>query len=435
MQAYQTHFQIFISGFTFGFAEFSINESARRTEIWRVGCRLKFIFFAIKIFLILLCAIVFSASNLSAQSAEAENKSNQNTEKPETDAADSTNKKSDEQTADQTANQNNSAKQFDDWTEYIIRRSDRQFDFKSIPAGMYSEHKFILSNPFQDVLHISGVSSSCACTSAFVLDGKDTLQTYDKTAIVARLRSVDNTFGQKSATITIRIDKPSVAEIQLNTYGHIRSDILFSPSELRFESVDSGAEKTRTLTVNYTGRNAAWKIIDIKSTNPHIESKIESTQVYPNQITSIVKVKLKSGAPDGEFMDRVILISNETESRRELPVVVRGRVGVTISVAPETVFFGYLKTGESSQIKSVLLKGTQPFKIKKLLCDNPAVQIAAEINQDLPAKQIHILPLRYTNPETGEGKPVNGKMEAIVKIETDLNNLTPTFKVLMESKE
>ncbi|MDR0391182.1 MAG: DUF1573 domain-containing protein [Planctomycetaceae bacterium] len=376
------------------------------------------------------------ASNLPAQSTQPNNKPNQNDES-ETVKSDSpdktastTNDKSDNKPAD-----DNNSKKPEDWTEYIIQKSDRNFDFKSIPLGMYSEHKFILSNPFQDTLHISSVSSSCTCTSAFILDGKDTLQTYDKTAIVARLRSVDHIVGLKNATITIQIDKPSFAEIQLNTHGQIRSDVLFSPSELRFESVESGTEKTRTLTVNYTGRNAAWRIIDVKSANPNIESKIESTQVYPNQIITTIKVTLKSGASDGEFADRIVLISNESENWRELPVIVRGRVGVTISVAPETVFFGYLKTGEVSQTKSVLLKGTQPFKITKFTCDNPAVQLAAEINPNSPAKQIHILPLRYTNPENGEGKPINGKMEATVKIETDLNNLTPTFKVLMESKD
>lgn len=325
-----------------------------------------------------------------------------------------------------------STKPLDDWTEHIIKKSERRFDFKSVPLGMYSEHKFILSNPFQEELRISGVSSSCSCTSAFILDGKDTLQTYDKTSIVVRFRSVDNSVGQKNATITIRLDKPSVSEIQLNTHGQIRSDILFTPTELRFETVDSGAEKTRTLTVNYFGKNAAWRIIDVKSNNNHIESKIESTQIFPDRIIVTIKTKLKSDMPDGEFIERLALITNEAEGRRELPVIASGRVGVTISIAPETVFFGYLKSGESSQMKSVLLKGTQPFKITKLLCDNPAVQSAIEINPDSPAKQIHILPLKYANPKDGDGKPINGKMEAIVKVETDLNNLAPTFKVLME---
>ncbi|MDR2643032.1 MAG: hypothetical protein LBC74_09580 [Planctomycetaceae bacterium] len=391
----------------------------------------------LKIFLILFFFIFFAVSNLSAQSVQAENKSNPKESLTiiSSNPSDKIASETDNKLSEKLDNAYNSEKPLEDWTEYIIKKSDRQFDFKSVPVGMYSEYKFILSNPFQEVLHIASVSSSCTCTSAFVLDGKDTLQTYDKTAIVARLRSVDNTFGQKNATITVRIDKPSVAEIQLNTHGQIRADILFSPSELRFESVDSGTEKTRTLTVNYYGKNAAWRIVDIKSTNPHIESKIESTQIYPNQIITTIKVTLKADAPDGEFTDRVVLISNEPENRRELPVVVRGRVGVTISVAPATVFFGYLKTGEASQTKSVLLKGTQPFKIKKITCDNPAIQVITEINSNSPSKQIQVLPLRYSNPATGEGKPINGKMEATVKIETDLNNLTPTFNVLMEIKD
>ncbi|MDR2169141.1 MAG: DUF1573 domain-containing protein [Planctomycetaceae bacterium] len=389
--------------------------------------RSRFNFLSIKILFIFLALVCFVVLIASAQSNDKLNQSAK-----DSDAVTTTPNKNDKNDKNDEPKLNQKSKQLEDWTEYIIKKSDRQFDFKSIPAGTNSEHRFILTNPFQDELHISGVSSSCACTSAFILDGKDTLQTYDKTAIVARLRSVDNTFGQKNATITIRIDKPSVAEIQLNTHANIRSDILFSPSALRFDAVDSGVEKSRTLTVNYTGRNAAWRIVDVKSANPHIAAQVTSTQVFPNQIIVTIKVTLKSEMPDGEFTDRLALISNDAEIRRELPVLVSGRVGVTISVAPETVFFGYLKSGEASPMKSVLLKGSQPFKIKKLICDNPAVKAVIELNQDLPAKQIHILPLRYDNPKTGEGKPVDGKMEATVKIETDLNNLTPTFKVLME---
>ncbi|MDR1478304.1 MAG: DUF1573 domain-containing protein [Planctomycetaceae bacterium] len=391
-----------------------------------------------KFLLILLC--VHFLCDLGLSFAQSENESNttssdsQNETTPQTDQTNNADKTADDDRKSmQLANADKFVKPTEDWTEHVISKSNRQFNFRSVPFGKFSEYKFILSNPFQEVLHIAEVSSSCSCTSAFVLDGKDTLQTYDKTAIVARLQSVDHSVGQKNATITIRIDKPLPAVIQLNTHAWIRSDISFSISELRFDSVESGEEKTRTLTVDYKGRNSAWRIVDAKCTNPHIEPQIEATQVYPNQITATIKVKLKSDMPNGEFTDRLVLISNESAEWRELPVVVRGRVGVTISVAPETVFFGYLKSGEASTTKSVLLKGSQPFKITKFICDNPAVQCVAELDANSPAKQIHLLPLRYTNPATGDGKPVNGKMEATVKIETDLNNLTPKFKVLMES--
>ncbi|MDR1923191.1 MAG: DUF1573 domain-containing protein [Planctomycetaceae bacterium] len=321
----------------------------------------------------------------------------------------------------------------DDLIERIIKKSDREFDFKSLAAGAYSEHKFVLTNPFKETLRIASVSSSCSCTVAFVQNNKTVLQTYEKAEVVVRLQSVDGKSGQRNSTITVTFDQPFSAEVQLNTRGEIRSDILIMPRDVRFENVDEGTSKTRTLSVTYSGRNAAWRIVDVKSTNPHITAKIESAQKYPNQITTAqIKILLDEKMPKGEFAEQIILISNDAEGRRELPVFVTGRVGVTISVAPETVFLGYLKAGEPSQTKSVLLKGTKPFKIKNLLCDNPAVITAFEIQPDTPPKQIYIIPLQYLNPETGDGSPKNGQMEAKIIIETDLPNTKPTVKLLME---
>ncbi|MDR2344987.1 MAG: DUF1573 domain-containing protein [Planctomycetaceae bacterium] len=394
------------------------------------GAILKMIFV-----LILLYAIICVDSKLLAQDSNELNRPNRSKDSivvsSDSSLPSEINSSKTESEILQTIDTNKSVEHLENLTELIIQQSDRQFDFKSIPLGMFSDHKFILTNPFQDELHISGVSSSCACTSVFLPDGKDTIQTYDKAAVVARLRSVDNTVGQKNATITVFIDKPLTAEIQLNTYGQIRPDISFKPTELRFETINSGMDKTRNLTVNYQGRNKGWRIVDIKSSNNNIVPVIESTQIYMNQTIVNIKTTVKSGMPDGEFTERIELITNETKSQRELPIVVSGRVGITISVAPEIVFFGYLKSGETSPVKSVLLKGTKPFKIKNFSCGDPAVQLVTEINTNSPAKQIHVLSLRYNNPENGESKPINEKIEATVKIETDLNDLTPTFKTLV----
>ena len=46
--------------------------------------------------------------------------------------------------------------------------------------------------------------------------------------------------GAKSATVTVTIDEPFYAEVQLKVNGYIRSDVVFNPGAVEFGSVETG---------------------------------------------------------------------------------------------------------------------------------------------------------------------------------------------------
>jgi hypothetical protein len=319
------------------------------------------------------------------------------------------------------------------WTQNVIKNEDRFFDFKTVAKGVHAEHRFVLKNPFTEPVHIASVTSSCSCTSPYILDSKDEIQTYEETAIVARFRT-DLYEGLKNATLTVFIDRPYRAEFQLNVRGEIRSDISIEPNLIKLDNVKEGEEVTRILNIVYSGSNSAWKIIDFKSNNEHLDGKILEFQPTLGKITAKVQVSLDDKMPRGHFMDRLFLITNDHESRREIPVLVQGTVGTVINITPKTVFLGYLKSGEESSAKSVIIRGTQPFRIKKFLCDNPKVEINYSPQEDSPPKTIYKIPIRYTNPLEGEGSPTDGKMRAEINVETDIPDLSPTFYVTMAIK-
>ena len=85
------------------------------------------------------------------------------------------------------------------------------------------------------IVHISGVRASCGCTTPSI--SKDTLKTWETGAIIAKFNT-DSFLGKKSATLTVTIDKPFYAEVQLNVAGYIRSDIVFNPGAVRLEPRD-----------------------------------------------------------------------------------------------------------------------------------------------------------------------------------------------------
>ncbi|MCL2742342.1 MAG: DUF1573 domain-containing protein [Planctomycetaceae bacterium] len=320
------------------------------------------------------------------------------------------------------------------WTQNVIKSEKRFFNFKAVAKGTQCEHRFELTNPFQETLRIATVSTSCTCTSVSIEDNKSTLETYEKTAIIAHLHT-DKFDGQKSATINVIIDKPYPATIQLDIRGEIRSDIIVQPMMLRFDNVRENTAAERSLSVSYTGSRANWKIVGFESTNEHITAEINPPSAEERKQVTKVKIKLSENMPKGKFVERVLLITNDTAERREIPVMLQGTVGKTVKVSPETVFFGYLKPGEKSPQKTVSLKGTEPFRITKLLCNNPEVQVDFTPNPEAPPQIFYSFSLLYTNPKEGDAAPKDGKMEAKVVVETDDENIKPEFKVLMEIAE
>lgn len=318
----------------------------------------------------------------------------------------------------------------DDWTLHVIPLKERTFNFQTVAKGATPEHPFVLKNPFQESLVIESIRSSCTCTTAHYDEKKLVLQTYEEVALGARFRG-DLFDGHKNATLTVILAKPHRAEIQLNVCGEIRSDLKISPNFLDFGNVEIEKGKSMLLTVTYSGAYAMWRLVDAKCDNEFISAEI--TNLPPSQYGQKmfrVNVSLDKSAPQGVINTHLFLISNDAETRREIPIPLRATVGTVIKVSPSTLFLGALVPDEESPVKNVTLVGTQPFRITKIECGNPAMKIPA-VDADAPAARTFSIPLQYRNPADGEGAPKDGVMRTEVKVSTDIPGLSPTFFVTM----
>ena len=315
------------------------------------------------------------------------------------------------------------------WTQNVIAQEDRRFDFKTVAKGTKSEHYFEIYNPFEQNLRIESVSSSCTCVTPFLLDDKDELQTYEKTAVVAHFHTEANE-GFKTATITVVIDKPQPAEIQLHIQGTIRPDISMTPSEIRFGQVREGQGAERTIEVLYTGGTMNWQIVDF-SQNKNLSAEIVEKKPIPRGTSTKIKIKLAADAPQGTLNERFYLLSNDSDRRRELPILVSATIGKVLTITPQTQFLGFLPPGEASTKKITLLRGTQPFKITKIECDDPNVEIGFTPDPDATARGVYHIPVSFKNPQDGSPKlnEENGMLHAVVKIETDDPKQEASFNV------
>src|SRR5690606_36384098 len=100
--------------------------------------------------------------------------------------------------------------------------------------------------------------------------------------IVAKFNTRGSFTGHHSATLTVTIDKPFPAQVQLRVHGNIRGDVVFNPGAINFEDVDQGTTKKQRVGVRYAG-TGGWKIQDVvtstESSNHYEVELIETNRV------------------------------------------------------------------------------------------------------------------------------------------------------------
>jgi hypothetical protein len=277
-------------------------------------------------------------------------------------------------------------------------------DFGAVARHSKAVYDFEFKNIYEEDIHIAGVRSSCRCTEPQVT--KHTLKTWDKSAI----RAVFNTrsfLGSRSATLTVIIDKPYYAEVQLSVRGYIRGDVLFSPGGVSFGDVEMGQITERTVSVTYHGRRT-WEIVDVRSANPHFEVELTDEDRSFGRVNYKMLVRLKDTAPDGYIHDQLTVVTNDSyNGSLELPV--EGRVVPPLTVNPASLFLGVLKPGESVE-KKLFVKGKRPFKIVGIECADDCFQFKTTER----STTAHLIPVIFT----ASNQP--GKVSEEIEIKTDL---------------
>ena len=287
--------------------------------------------------------------------------------------------------------------------------SETTYNFGTVARDAKVEHRFRIKNLYLDDIHVAGVRTSCGCTSPRVT--KDTLKTHEEGEIIAHFNT-DRFSGQRGATLTVAIDRPYHAEVQLRVDGFIRTDVVMTPGGIEFGSVDEGAQAEQQLDVRYAGRND-WKITEVRTANPYLEAKVAETMRQAGQVGYRLSVRLKPGAPAGYLLDQLLLVSDD---RRVMPVNVEGRLVPELSVNPVALAFGRLEPGQQAT-KQIVIQGKRPFTISAIVCDNQPC-FAFEAPSD--ARRVHVIPITFTAGD----EP--GKVLEKILIRTDLNQTEST---------
>lgn len=281
-------------------------------------------------------------------------------------------------------------------------------DFGTVARGAKAEFAFELTNLYKEDVHIAGVRSSCGCTSASIT--KPTLKTWETGAIVA-VYNTRSFLGAKTATITVTIDQPYFAEVQLTVAGYIRGDVVFDPGTVDFGTVNEGSGAQASVTVSYAGR-PNWRIADVRSASTNLEVELTQTQRSAGQVTYDMIVHLKPSAPAGYIQDQLTIITNDKQARA-IPISVQGRVVSSLTVSPASLFLGVLTPGQKVT-KTLIVRGKKPFRVTAIRCSDACFQFKTTSTP----KVLHVIPVTFT---AGDHP---GTISQAIEIQTDLDSGT-----------
>lgn len=292
-----------------------------------------------------------------------------------------------------------------EWAKKMFQST--KHDFGTVARGSKQEYKFRFTNIYKEDIHVASARSTCGCTTPKV--GKDLLKTWEKGEITAVLNT-KSFLGARGATITVVIDKPYYAEVQLTVKAYIRSDVVFTPGVVKFGTVDAAEGAETTINVAYAGRDN-WEIVDVRSANEFFEVELDENHRSNGRVNYKMTVRLKPGAPEGYIQDQLAIVTDDSKSKNVL-LPVEGRVVSPLTVSPASLFLGVLKPGEKAK-KRLVVRGNKPFRILSVKCDDVSFEFEEPTDG---SKTLHFVPIEYT---ASEG---TGKVTRKIEIETDLGN-------------
>jgi hypothetical protein len=310
-----------------------------------------------------------------------------------------------------------------EWAEKMFNKMDH--DFATVARGADTVHKFEITNLYKQDMVITGVRSSCGCTSPSIQgpDGKlaengqpVVVKTHEKAYVVARFNTRTHV-GQKGATLTVTFASPYSAEVQLHVHGNIRSDVVFNPGAIEFGEVNEGEPKEQKVTVQYAGR-PTWEIVDVTNDNDNFEVELLEAERSGGRVSYNLIVRLKDNLPAGYVKDQLTVVTNDSrpESQR-IPLFVSGHVRPEFSVTPTQLVLGEMAPG-SHVTRKIVVRGKEPFKIVDVSCGEDCFGFKADNDE---SKRVHFVDVTFTAGE----QP--GKLQTPIKIVTDRENRGATL--------
>lgn len=278
-------------------------------------------------------------------------------------------------------------------------------DFGAVPKGTILTHQFKLTNNLPQPLHVSGLRTSCVCSTASIL--RHDLQPGESTYVVVQV-DTNKYSGHRAFTVFVNFDRPYIMEGRLVVSATSRDDLMMSPTELNFGVIKYGTGPTKSMLIENRSGNSGWVISQVLNENGYLQPKLEEVSREFGLVRYRLTVKLREDTPAGAWHADLWLVTNDAASPRlRVPLLVE--VQRSLTVTPTLVAFGNVSSGKSVERK-VTLRGAKPFKITAIDGAGSDVEVKGQTDE---ARVVHILTIKFTSG--GE----SGEWQKRLKIKTD----------------
>ena len=300
-----------------------------------------------------------------------------------------------------------------DWAKKMF--ATLEHDFGTVARNSNQEFRFEITNLYKEEVHIASVRASCGCTIPKIETA--TLKSFEKGAILTTYNT-KSFVGQRGATVTVTIDKPFFAEIQLQVAGFIRSDIVFTPNSLEFGEFQLSSKPKKEFNVQYAGRTD-WSITDVRSKQAYYNVEILERTVLADGVEYRMVVEVKDNVPVGYLKDYLIIVTNDPLNR-EIQLPLSGKASAPVTLSPAALLLGILSPADSIE-KRLILRGTESFSITSITCNHTGVSFESGSKTDTDStapvpKQLHIIPVSFQAGSTAE------KIQATITVEVKLES-------------
>jgi hypothetical protein len=300
-----------------------------------------------------------------------------------------------------------------DWASKLF--DEQSHDFGVVAKGAEVKHLLKVTNRTNGLVHISGVRTSCGCTSASI--AKTSLNSGEATFIQVTLDTVRHE-RKKESNVIVTFDAPNFRELYIPIKAYIRTDVVLTPGSVEFGTVEQGSKAERKIDISYAGR-PDWRIREVRTNNSNLDATIVQKQRNGGQASYELVVTLKETAPVGNHNQQIMLVTDDA-ANPYVPVLVHAKVeaDMTVTVA-EGGALGLLRAGDTKSFQ-VVIRATsgKPFAIEKIECESDLNAFAVRLPDS--SRPVHVLPITMMVPDK-PGKfvekfivTVNGRPEPVM---------------------
>ncbi len=277
-----------------------------------------------------------------------------------------------------------------EWTRTVFPEQIHEFGY--VAQGSVLSHRFPIVNSTDQTIRIRDYRLRCGCSNLRL----PVRVLPPRTRSYVELTADTSQYGEAWSTgVTLILDRPRSAEVDLKVTCFIRSEILLEPGLVDFGPVSPGDSPERDIDLVYLGNDNDWELSDLVSGSPHLKARMSRPRRPGLGRPIRIRVQLSPDAPVGRLRERISLVTT-SEIAPRIPLTVHAEIRPRFRIAPSILKIGPIAPGDRIT-KALIVRGEEPFRIAEVL--DPAEELAFSLPKDPPQTTQRIL-VRFEAPET-----------------------------------